>query len=250
MYRNRANLDLFLAGGIGLLGGVAYAPPVPGIFRVVFGLALFFAPGYLWSEALLSQRLPGVERVMVSLTMAFILPILGGFLFFGLRIPLFRPAWVGMLVVLTLLGVAAAVIARRRAGPPEPGPRPAAKFRVPATNAFIYGLAAVIGLGTVAFSVRSADDQQSAGYTILGLTQLAGNPAKANLDVANHEGNPQLYELQLLERGSVTKTWTFTLANGQAWDQVIGYTMLYAIKANLYKMPDMSTVYRWTGNGE
>jgi hypothetical protein len=253
MYRNRGNLDLLVAGGIGLLGGAAYAAHAPGVFRVILGVALFFAPGYLWSEALLSQRLPAVERVMISLTMAFILPILGGFLLLALRISLFRPAWVAVLVVFTLLGVVAALIPRLRAGPPDPPdarPGRAARIKVPTTNVLVYGLAAVVALGSVAFSVRSAGDQKSAGYTILGLTKLADSPAKANLDVISHEGNPQLYELQLVERGTVIHTWTFTLSNGQAWDHVIGYTMLYSIKANLYKMPDVTTVYDWTGNGE
>jgi hypothetical protein len=250
MYRSRACLDLLVAGGLALLGGAAYLAHAPGILRVVLGVALFFAPGYLWSEALLSQRLPAVERVMVSLTVAFILPIFGGFLFFGLRIALLRPAWVALLVVLTVLGAAAAAFQRWRAAPPDPRPVRAARIRVPAVNVFVYGIAAVVALGSVAFSVRSADDQKSAGFTALGLTKLSGNPAKANLDVTNHEGNPQLYQLQLVERGITIQTWTFTLANGQAWDHVIGYTMLYSIRANLYKMPNVSTVYDWTANGE
>src|SRR5580692_4367342 len=101
MYRNR-NLDIFITAGVALLGGAAFVAKVPGPVQVVLGVALFFAPGYLWSEAILSQRLPGAERVLTTAGMTLILPILGGFLFYGLGISLKSPAWVGLLVVLTL----------------------------------------------------------------------------------------------------------------------------------------------------
>src|SRR6202000_2710021 len=111
MYRR--NLDIFIAGGLALLGGAAYEAHVPEPAQVVLGIALFFAPGYLWSEASLSQRLTGVERVLSSAGMSLILPILGGFLFYGLRISLFRSAWVGLLVVLHLRGGGAVALVRR-----------------------------------------------------------------------------------------------------------------------------------------
>ena len=93
---------------------------VPGPIQVILGIALFFAPGYLWSEAILTQRLTGLERVMTSAGLSLILPIIGGFLFYGLRIPLFRSAWVGLLVVLTLLGVVAVAVQRLREPPADP----------------------------------------------------------------------------------------------------------------------------------
>src|ERR1700750_1177899 len=167
MYRR--NLDIFVAGATGLLGGAAYVAHVPSAVQVILGVALFFAPGYLWSEAILSQRLSGIERAMVTVGMSLIFPILGGFLFYGLGIPLFRSAWVGLLVVLTLLGVVAAAIQRLREDPREaaPDPRaarnpgygadrgqPAPKLRAPAMHAAVYGIAAVVALGSVAYSVK------------------------------------------------------------------------------------------------
>src|ERR1700761_645973 len=171
MKLQQRNLDIFLAGALGLLGGAAYVAHVPGAVQIVLGIALFFAPGYLWSEAILSQRLPGIERAMASAGMSLIFPILGGFLFFGLGIPLFRSAWVGLLVVLTLLGVVAAAVERLRADPRDaaPDPRdarnpgygadrgqPAPKLKAPAMHAAVYGIAAIVALGSVAYSVKSA----------------------------------------------------------------------------------------------
>jgi uncharacterized membrane protein len=272
------NLDIFIAGAVGLLGGAAYVAHVPAAVQVVLGIALFFAPGYLWSEAILSQRMPAIERAMATAGMSLIFPILGGFLFFGLGIPLFRSAWVGLLVVLTLLGVVAAAVQRLRDEQPDPraehdprsgpGPgQPAPRSKSPLLHAFIYGIAAVIGLGTVAFSVRSANEQATGGFTMMWLTGTPpyvlpaqatpatvtpALPTKASLGVTNHEGNPELYELVLHKKGKVAKTWKFTLANGQTWQQVIAYTTQqgYSMVADLYKMPDTKDVYRMVDNGQ
>ena len=116
MYRNR-NLDIAIATIIAVLGGLAAAKQLPGQITIPLGIGLFFAPGYLWSEAILNQWLPGVERALTSVGMALIFPILGGFLFYGLHIPLFRSSWIGLLVVLTLLGVVAVAVQRLRQPP-------------------------------------------------------------------------------------------------------------------------------------
>ncbi len=52
--------------------------------------------------------------MLTSAGLTLILPIVGGFLFFALRIPLFKSAWVGLLVVLTLLGLVAVAVQRLR----------------------------------------------------------------------------------------------------------------------------------------
>src|ERR1700753_4155915 len=109
MYRNR-NLDIAIAPIIAVLGGLAAAKQLPGQITIPLGIGLFFAPGYLWSEAILNQWLPGLEIHLTSGGMVLVVPILGGFLFFGLPIPLFRSSSIGLLVVLTLLGVVAVAV--------------------------------------------------------------------------------------------------------------------------------------------
>jgi uncharacterized membrane protein len=270
MYRR--NLDIFVAGGTGLLGGAAYVAHVPSAVQVILGVALFFAPGYLWSEAILSQRLSGVERAMVTVGMSLIFPILGGFLFYGLGIPLFRSAWVGLLVVLTLLGVVAAAIQRLREDPRDtaPDPRdtrnpgygadrgqPPPKLKAPAVHVAVYGIAAIVALGSVAYSVRSANDQKQAGFTELYMVQPHGMQPKANLGVINHEGDVELYELKLYRQGKVIQSWPITLANGESWQKVISFPTVTqmqnkgtAMVADLYKLPDTTDVYRMVNNGQ
>jgi hypothetical protein len=272
MYRNR-NLDIALAAIIAILGGLAAAKHLPGQIRIPLGIGLFFAPGYLWSEAILSMRLPGIERLLTSLGMALIFPILGGFMFYGLRISLFEPAWIGLLVVLTLLGVVAVAITRLREVPADQREAPRRKQQQPGSvvmNSFIFGIAAVIGLGSVAYSVKSAETQKFPGFTQLWMIQIvpgeelyqapsattAANPAAyaqhattAHLQVTNQEGVPEQYELKLKVKGKVTKTYPFTLNNGQTWQTTIPYSLNYSMMAELYLMPNTSNMIDCADNG-
>jgi hypothetical protein len=265
MYRR--NLDIFIAGGTGLLGGAAYLAHVPGAVQVILGIALFFAPGYLWSEAILSQRLPALERVLTSAGLALIFPIIGGFVFYGLRIPLFRSAWVGLLVVLTLLGVVAVAVQRLRQPPVDPRqaaarrPKPS-QGRLSPLHGTIFGLAGVVALGSVALSVHSAEAQKQPATTALGMPVVVTgenangtpvtDPTKANLNVTNHQGSTERYELKLYRKGKLSNTWSFTLADGQTWQQVIPYTVAQGngILADLYLLPNTTKPYEFVENGQ
>jgi hypothetical protein len=274
MYRYR-NLDVALAAVIAILGGLAAAKHLPGQIRIPLGIGLFFAPGYLWSEAILSQRLPGVERALTTAGMALIFPIIGGFLFYGLRIPLFESAWIALLVVLTLLGVVAVAITRLREAPADQ--RQQRRSQQPrqsgsvVMHSFIFGIAAVIGLGSVAYSVKSAETQKFPGFTQLWFAQSepgmqvyqaasatdAANPAanaslatKANLVVTNHEGVPEQYELKLYDKNKLAKTWPITLNDGQTWQKTIAFTENYSMVAKLYLTSNSSKLIDCDDNGQ
>jgi hypothetical protein len=283
MYRNR-NLDIAIAAIVAILGGLAAAKHLPGQVTIPLGTALFFAPGYLWSEAILSQRLPGIERAMTTVGMALIFPILGGFLFYGLRIPLFKSSWVGLLVVLTLLGVVAVAVQRLREVPvgqpqqPRRSQQPPRQGGSVVLHSFIFGLAAVIGIGAVAFSVKSADAQKFPGYSMLSMTAIVNNSAaknaailsndpvaqaaaaqaaanaqakatQAHLIVTNHQGVTEQYQLKLLQKGKVTNTWPITLDDGQTWQKTIAWTTNFSMLADLYLLPNTSTPFHYVNNG-
>jgi hypothetical protein len=284
MYRNR-NLDIAIATIIAVLGGVAAAKHLPGQVTIPLGLGLFFAPGYLWSEAILNQWLPGVERALTALGMALIFPILGGFLFYGLHIPLFKSSWIGLLVVVTLLGVVA--VAAQRLRQPPVDQRQRQQSRNPQAprqggsvvlHSFIFGLAGLIAIGSVVYSVKSAEAQKFAGTTALSMTPLVDNTAaqnianlsnnptaqasaatiqnklvadatKAHLYVANHEGAPKQYILKLVLKGKVSTTWNITLNDGQSWQKTITYTTNTSMIADLYTVPNTTTPSNYTTNG-
>ena len=283
MYRR--NLDIAVAAVIAVLGGLAAAKHLPGQVTIPLGVGLFFAPGYLWSEAILTQRLPGLERTLTTLGMALIFPILGGFLFYGLHIPLFKSSWIGLLVVLTLLGVVAVAVQRLREVPvderqPRRRSQQAPRPRGPVVlHSFIFGLAGVIAIGSVAYSVKSAEAEKFPGYTMLWMTPVVDNSAaqniallsnnlaaqaqaameedtlqgkatQAHLGVTNHQGVPEQYELKLLRKGKVTNTWPITLNDGQSWQMTIAWsTNNYAMLADLYLLPNTTTPFHYVDNG-
>ena len=265
MYRHR-NLDIALAAVIAILGGLAAAKHLPGQIRIPLGIGLFFAPGYLWSEAILSQRLPGIERALTTAGMALIFPILGGFLFYGLRIPLFESAWIALLVVLTLLGVVAVAIT----APARGARRPASAAEKPAAAAVGVGSNALLHLRHCrgdrpwlrgVFRQERRDAEVSGFHPALVCPDRArhavvpgrlGEPSrptrrltrasrrKHTFVVTNHEGVPEQYELKLFKKGKLATTWPITLNDGQTWQMTIAYTLNYSMVAELYLMPNNS----------
>lgn len=291
MYRNR-NLDIAIATVIAILGGLAASKHMSGAVTIPLGIGLFFAPGYLWSEAILTQWLPGVERALITLGMAFILPILGGFLFYGLHISLFKSAWIGLLVVLTLLGVVAVAVQRLRGvpGPPRQqrmnGQQPPRGGGPVVLHSLVFGLAGLIAIGSVVYSVKSAEAEKFPVYTQLAVTpvtnntaaqntaalsnnptaqasaataenQLQGTATQAHLLVADHQGVPEQYTLVLRRKGKVTNTWNITLNNGQSWQTTIAWatasnspkTADSSILADLYLLPNTAAPFRYVTNG-
>jgi hypothetical protein len=249
MYRYRNNLDLVAAGVIALLASAAVAAHLPTPVTVVLGIGLFFAPGYVWSEVILSHRLPGVERVAVAAGVSLMVPILGGFAVYGAGIPLHRPAWIGILAAATIIGVVVAAIERRLAGPQEQPRRPRGRG-LPVLHVFVFGLAAVIAIGAIGLSVVSAEAQKYPGYTGLTMAPIKKEPAKASLAVVNEQGGTTRYRLKLMRKGKVIGTWNLTLANGQTWQITVPYTLKTSEVADLYQLPDVSHPYRYADNGE
>ena len=58
-------------------------------------------------------------------------------------------------------------------------------------HACLFGLAALIGIGSVAFSVKNADAQKFPGYTMLSMTQIVPGAQSFVGASQNSAGNPQ-----------------------------------------------------------
>jgi hypothetical protein len=76
-----------------------------------------------------------------------------------------------------------------------------------------------------------------------------GKATQAHLVVTNHQGVPEQYLLKLLQRGKVTNTWSITLNDGQTWHKTIAWTTNYSMLADLYRLPNTSTPFRYVNNG-
>lgn len=241
--------DIAIAEAIGILGCVAFFAHPPEPVMMVLGLGLFVAPGYVWSEVLLSPQSRGLERVAVATALALMVPVFGGIGIYAAGIPLNRTAWVALLSVVTLVGAATALIMRRHWQDDRAPHRPTPRRRWSAWNAVAFGAAAVIAAGAVGLAVVSADAQKYPGYTQLWLTPLPGQPSRASLGLDNEQGGTTQYRLVLWRKGRISATWTLTLADGQTWQRTISYTTSFAMAANLYRLPDLQEPYRQVDNG-
>jgi hypothetical protein len=74
---------------------------------------------------------------------------------------------------------------------------------------------------------------------------------KAHLGVTNHQGIPEQYKLELLEKGKLVKTWPITLNDGQTWQQTIAWSTNYgeSMLADLYLLPNTTTPFHYVNNG-
>jgi uncharacterized membrane protein len=253
MYRYRNSLDLVAAAVIALLASAAVAAHLPAPVTVVLGIGLFFAPGYVWSEVILSHRLPGVERVAVAAGVSLLVPILGGFVVYAAGIALHRPAWVGILATATLVGVVAAAVQRRvqrRGAAPQDQPGRPRGRGLPVVHMLVFAAAAVVAIAAIGLSVVSAGAQKYPGYTPLWMTPIKSEPGKASLGVTNEQGGTVRYELKLMRKGKVIDTWDLTMVNGQTWQLTIPYTLKNSEVADLYRLPDVSHPYVYVDNGE
>jgi hypothetical protein len=147
-------------------------------------------------------------------------------------------------------------------------------------NTFVYGVAAVVGLGAIGYSVKSAEDQPFPGQTRFSMTPVINNPLannmaalsnnpaaqttaateqpgdiakakQANVVINNAEGASENYELVIIRNGKVATTQKFELANGQTKSETIPYTppndfnqnnadTKYEMLAALYVIPDLN----------
>jgi hypothetical protein len=146
-------------------------------------------------------------------------------------------------------------------------------------HSFIFGIAAVIGIGSVAYSVKNAQAQKFPGYTMLWMTPIVNAPeaqniaflsdnpvaqqeaanqinaaqanaTQAHLGVTNHQGVPEQYELKFLKNGKVTSTWNIILNDGQTWQRTIAWSSVkYSMLADLYLLPNTKTPFHYVNNG-
>lgn len=239
--------DIAIAEAVAILGCAALFTHLPASVTIVPGLGLFAAVGYVWSEVFLSPTAGGLERVAVAIALALMVPIFGGLGLYAAGIPLDRPAWAGLLAVVTLAGAVVVLTTRRRrdeGGRRKPRPR-----RWSAWHAVAFGAAAVIAAEAVGLAVVSANAQKYPGYTQLWLSPLQNKPLIASLGVTNEQGSTTQYRLVLRRKGRVSATWNLTLTNGQTWQRTVAVTDKYSIAAHLYRLPDLSRPYRNVNNG-
>ena len=281
MHRNLAGLVTTAA--VALLAGAAAWAGAPTAVMVMLGIGLLAAPGYVWGEVLLGPVVTGLERVAVAAGLSLAGPVLGGVVLQLGGFSLNRATWVGLLVLLTLVGDA--VLLRRRAGQPDwadqhdregrpdragwagevmaawraaksggvmaagravwTGGSAATRRRgLPTWPVAAFGAAVLIAVGGVGLARCGTALQHYPGFTQLWLTPPSGHAPAAELGVSNHQGTVMRYRLVVDRNGHTTATWELTLADGQTWQWLVPFTGRSAISASLYRLPDLAHPYR------
>jgi uncharacterized membrane protein len=277
MSRSQADLGITAAVAVSTCAAAAVGAPVA--IMTVLGIVLFAAPGYLLGQLLLGSHVAGLERLAVITGLVFCVPILGGLLLYAARVPLHRTAWLGLFAGVTLAcdlvlfvrhllrrrsGAAAASnkqfagvtlacdlvlfvrhLLRRRSGAAAASNKHREQRRPPTWNVAAFSAAVVIAVCAIWLARAEAVNQHYPGFTQLWLVHRDQNARTMSLGVANHEGRTTRYKLVLFHSNRVAAIWNLDLPNGRTWQRATQFTDRYTITAKLYRLPDVSSVYRY-----
>ncbi len=234
--------DIVVTAAVAALacGAAAASPPVA--VTTVLGLALLPMPGYLLAQLLLGPGTAALERALVAVGLAFIVPIVGGLALYNAGVPLRRASWLAVLGGVTL-AADVALLVRRRAGRAAPF-RWQLGWRLPRWHVAAFGAAVVIAACAVGLARVGAAVQPEPSFTQLWLSARGASAGTIKIGVTNDEGSTVDYRLVLLRKGHANTTWNVTLPNGDTWQLTVPFNDKSSLTANLYRLPDVTTPYR------
>lgn len=231
-----SRLVIGLTAAVAVLAGGATLMHAPTPATAVLGLALFASLGWIWGTVLLGPRMGDLEGIVVATAVGLAFPILGGLVLQAARVPLHARAWVGLIGGLTLAGDAILLFRRRAARSTEAQERQVG-WRPSAWQVVTFGAALIVAVGAVGMAHARAVNQHYPGFTELWLSPLRGNPAAADLGVANHHESAKRYRLVLSHQGRRDTTWDLVLSNGETWRRTIAISSDHVTSADLYLLP-------------
>jgi hypothetical protein len=240
--------DVVATAAVAVLAIDTAVAPSPVWATAVIGFALFVSCGYLLGQVLFGTRISGLERVVVCGGLALAVPVLGGLVLYFAGVLLDRPAWLGLMIGVTLI-CDLVLYLRRRAGSAEPFQMPHVTGPGSPWHVVAFGIAVLLAVSALALAERGVAHQSEPKYTQLWLSPERDDASVGSLGVTNDQGAATQYRLVLLRRGKVSDTWNFTLADGQTWSRTVALTSKYTITANLYRLPDLTQPYRDVNNG-
>jgi len=255
----RQSNDLFSVMVIaGLSAVLAMVMPADSIVRLICALPLvFFLPGYAITAALLPWRSLGkAELLLFSLGGSVAVTALSGLALNLTAWGLQTRTW-----AITLAGIVflASVIAwlQRRQDATITALHIEKHFKLPFRDGLLVGLAVLVTGTAVGLTRLPAAPNGVAGYTLLWMIPAkTGNSNEFRLGLNSAEFTETRYRLQVSVGDQVVQEWPeLSLKPGETWvtrirlqtDQVGSGSIV----ANLYKLDDPKTIYRyvklWSG---
>lgn len=234
--------DIAVTAAVAALACAAVAAGAPVAVTIVLGLALLAMPGYLLAQLLLGPGTAALERTLVAVGLALIVPIVGGLVLYAAGVPLRRDSWLAVLAGVTLAADLALWV-RRRTGRSAPFRWP--RGRLPARQVAMFGAAVVIAACGVVVARVSAAIQPGPHFTQLWLSSQGVRAGAIKIGVTNDQGSTVEYRLVVLSSGHTNTTTNLTLANGATWQVTVPFNDEKGkLTANLYRLPNLTTPYR------
>lgn len=235
--------DIAVTAAVAVLACAAAAVGAPSAVTIVLGIALFAMPGYLLAQLLLGPATAALERALVAVGLAFIVPIIAGLVLYTAGVPLRRASWLSVLGGVTL-ACDAVLLLRRETGRAPPFRWPAGMRRLSPWHAAAFGLAVVIAVCGVGLARVGAAIQPQPLFTQLWLSTRGVSEGAIKIGVTNDEGRATDYRLVVLLNGRTKTAWNVTLANGDTWQRTVPFNGKSSLAADLYRLPDLTAVYR------
>jgi uncharacterized membrane protein len=220
----RHNLDVILAIIVAICNvGWSLLPIRQPIIGTLLALPLLFViPGYLLTDMLLQKRPPGIaHRIVLSLTVSLCMVLLSGFLLNLLPAGLNARSWGIYLGGLNALLGLLALLRRRKAIIYRVQAR---SVRLKFSGFVLFGLALVVMIVSLDYSVISLANQPHPGFTQLWLlpSEEVNNTWQLRLGVRSDELAPVTYNVTMNVNHTRFKGWSsITLKPEQEWDQFV-----------------------------
>lgn len=215
--------------------------------RVAAALPLLLMPGHAlllalrpaWSVSIVgTERCIGLERWAWTIGTSLAVSALGAFALNMLPSGLERKGWAVFLGAITVIAAAVAAARSPWPAPPRRGARSLSRIRV---HTMTLAVPALIAAAAVGIGVRSALDMPTQSFAQLWLvpqpvSAIDGGPRTAAIGVKSFEDSTSLFRLELHATGAGAPlgVWTFDLAPGAEWRQVVPLVR-DDVRAELYR---------------
>lgn len=245
------NLDLLLVlSFVALNVLVTLLPYKSPVIEIIVTLPLVFVlPGYVLSEAIFHKRtFDAAHRLTSSLALSLAIVILSGFILNVLPTGLHAIPWSLFLGSLTMLFSLWVAILRRRILVYE---KRFPKFHFPLYGYILFGLAILVAIFCVQYSIDSAVQQPHPGFTQLWIlpSQQTNNKLSIHLGIHSFETTSVTYRVTMTINGSLVETWpSIILVPEHEWKLLVplnpGTTNNMYVAVQLYRLDKPGIVYR------
>jgi len=240
--RLRRSLGLTLVLGTAVLSAVlAFIPVSLGMVSVLITVpAMLWIPGYALVYLVLpEEKQMGVtERSVLIVATSIAMNIICGMLLnwtpFGLSVIPFT-------VTMSIVTIICALLALSRGNQPFVLPR----IAIGPVQAVWLGLAAILVVVSIMFSVHSAQTYQNTAFTQVWLLPDSNN--QVTLGLHNDEGHTEIYQVQVSLNGVLVQQWTtVTLTSGANWQQQLTLKASpgMQLRAVVYRQEQPGVAYR------